>query len=235
MIVLDMRAVTDIDVSGATILGNLMRRARDHGKQILFCNVPENHLPILRRLFDHEVAAETMLKPDLESALEWIEDEALRTCGDERSLSTLLPLEEIDLVDGLSDHELAELRDVLKLREFEPGEAICREGESGDRMWLVAMGSVSVRLQVGDGHSTRRIASLGRGTLFGEMALIENAVRSASIVADEPVACYELYSGDFERLLREKPIIATKILRNVARELTRRLRRTSEDLRHVTS
>jgi CRP-like cAMP-binding protein len=44
-----------------------------------------------------------------------------------------------------------------------------------------------------------------------------------------------LYSGDFERLLREKPIIATKILRNVARELTRRLRRTSEDLRHVTS
>jgi MFS superfamily sulfate permease-like transporter/CRP-like cAMP-binding protein len=235
MIVLDMRAVTDIDVSGATIIGNLMRHGRERGKKLLFCNVLEDHLPIVRRLFERDEAAEAALKPDLESALEWIEDETLRSCGDERSLSTLLPLEEIDFVDGLSDHELVELRGALKLREFESGEAICREGDPGDRMWLLAKGSVSVRLQVGDARSTRRITSLGRGTLFGEMALIEGAVRSASIVADEPVACYELDSNDFDQLLEKKPVIAAKIMRNVARELTRRLRRTSEDLRHAAS
>jgi len=235
MIVLDMRAITDIDVSGATILRSLVRRSRERGKHLLFCNVPEGHLQMVRGLFDGATAADAAIKPDLETALEWVEEEALRSSIGERARSSLLPLESIDFVDGLSDDEIAELHGILRLRRFESGEAICREGDAGDRMWLLGQGSVSVRLQVNDGRGTRRIASLGRGTLFGEMALIEGSVRSASIVADEPVACYELSSGDFGWLLREKPAIATKVMRNVARELARRLRRTSEDLRHAAS
>lgn len=234
-IVVDMRAVTDIDVSGMTILRSLTHRSRERGKHLLFCNVPEHLLATIRSLYDSADAADAVIKPDLESALEWVEEEALRESLHERGALSLLPLEEIDFVEGLTENELAELRGVLKLRHFESGDAICREGDAGDRMWFLGQGSVSVRLLVGDGRGSRRLASLGRGTMFGEMALLEGAVRSASIVADEPVVCYELASEDFDLLLREKPAVATKIMRNVARELTRRLRRTSEELRHAAS
>jgi CRP-like cAMP-binding protein len=67
------------------------------------------------------------------------------------------------------------------------------------------------------------------------MALIEGAPRSATIIADEDVACYELNDTDFSLLQREKPAIAATVMRNTARELARRLRRTSEDLRQATS
>ena len=70
----------------------------------------------------------------------------------------------------------------------------------------------------------------GVAKIIGEMALVE-LKRSATIVADEGVVCYELPLEGFTRMVAEHPMIATRILRNLARELSRRLRRTSEDLR----
>ena len=116
--------------------------------------------------------------------------------------------------------------------EFAAGDTICREGDDGDRMWLLAKGSVSVRLISADGRVNLRIASLSRGTTIGEMALLEQARRSATIVADEQVVAYELLRSGYALLLSEHPVIATKLLSNLSRELARRLRRTSEDLRN---
>ena len=79
-----------------------------------------------------------------------------------------------------------------------------------------------------------RIASLSRGTTIGEMALVEQARRSATIVADEHVVAHELPRSGYALLLSEHPVIATKLLSNLSRELARRLRRTSEDLRNRT-
>ncbi|HZL31906.1 MAG TPA: SulP family inorganic anion transporter [Pseudolabrys sp.] len=235
IVVLDMRAVTDIDASGSAILAALVKRARTRGKKLLFCNVAPEQSAQVRTLFDAAGMADAAIKPDLETALEWAEEEILLDYLNERGSAAMLPLDEIDFFTGVSADELKALHRVLKLREFAAGEAICREGDAGDRMWLLAKGSVSVRLEVKDQRGSRRIASLGRGTVFGEMALIEGARRSASIVADEAVACYELTSEDFAVLLRDSPGIAATIMRNTARELARRLRRTSEDLRHAAS
>ena len=235
MITLDMRAITDIDASGTNILSELVRRSREHGKLLLFCNVPVTQLSNVTELFDGPLAASRAIMPDLETALELMEERTLNEQGDERGQADLMALEDIDFFDGVPDSELQELRQVLKLREFKTGEPICREGDPGDKMWLLVKGSVSVRLTVGDLRGSRRITSLTRGTVFGEMALIEGAPRSASIVADENVVCYELNGADFAVLLRDKPSIAATVMRNTARELARRLRRTSEDLRHATS
>jgi MFS superfamily sulfate permease-like transporter len=235
MIALDMRAITDIDASGTNILSELVRRSGQRKKSLLFCNVQPAQMSIVAELFDSAAAASAAIRPDLETTLEWMEEETLRVHGDERGEAGIMPLEEIDFFKNVPDAELQELRRVLKLREFESGEPICREGDPGDRMWLLVKGSVSVRLSVGDHRVSRRITSLTRGTVFGEMALIEGAPRSASIVADEDVACYELSGADFAVLLRDKPSIAATVMRNTARELARRLRRTSEDLRQATS
>jgi MFS superfamily sulfate permease-like transporter len=235
MVTLDMRAITDIDASGANILSTLVQRSRSYGNRLFFCNVPLQQGAIMRDLFDSADAAEDAIKPDLETTLEWMEDETLRRNLDLRGPAAMLTLEDIDFFQGVPEEELEQLRQVLKFREYKSGEAICREGDPGDRMWLLVKGSVSVRLDVADHRVSRRITSLTRGTIFGEMALIEGAPRSATIVADEDVACYELNDEDFGVLLREKPAIAATIMRNTARELARRLRRTSEDLRQATS
>lgn len=146
-----------------------------------------------------------------------------------------MPLEEIDFLRGLSVDEIKLLSRTFKLHEFERGDIVCREGDAGDRMWLIVKGSVSVRLSIEGKTQTRRIAGLGRGTTVGEMALVESVPRSATIVADEATTCYELARETFDVMLKEQPALATKLLGNLAREMARRLRQTSQDLRFASN
>jgi CRP-like cAMP-binding protein len=159
-----------------------------------------------------------------------MEEEALRRHEVGRRRLESLPLEQLDFTQGLDEDELALLRERLVAREFAPGDTVCEEGDVADRLWLLARGSVSVRLTAPSGGS-RRIASLAMGTVVGEMALLGTGRRSASVVADNDVFCYELAEAEFRSLLDEHPRIASKILTNLAREMARRVRVTSEYLR----
>ncbi len=232
MIALDMRGVSDIDVSGANILANLISKSRELKRSLLFCEVPSAQLASIKGLFRKASEADVLIKPDLDSALEWMEEKSLLLHADKRSQADVLAFSEIDFLAGIEQPDLDRLSEVLTRREFAPGEMICREGDEGDRMWLLAKGSVSVRLKLANGKESTRIASLARGTTIGEMSLIELARRSASVVADEQVVCYELLRDGFARMLADYPAIATKLLSNLARELSRRLRQTSQDLRN---
>jgi CRP-like cAMP-binding protein len=224
MIALDMRGVNDIDVSGANILANLVSKSRELKKCLLFCHVPSSCVTTIKNLIPKTLVPEELIKHDLDSALEWMEEQSLLLNAARRSHA--------DFLAGIEQDDLERLNKVLTRRDFEPGEIICSEGDEGDRMWLLAKGSVSVRLTLGAGRQSMRIASLARGTAIGEMSLIDSARRSATIVADEQVVCYELLRDNFAMMLSDFPTIATKLLSNLARELSRRLRLTSEDLRN---
>jgi CRP-like cAMP-binding protein len=171
-----------------------------------------------------------LIMTDQDSAVEWMEEEALRRHEAGRGRVESLPLERLDFTQGLDGAELELLRARLVPRTFAPGETVCEEGDAADRLWLLAQGSVSVRLVAPDG-SSRRIASLAMGTVVGEMALLGTGRRSASVVADDDVLAYELAEAEFRALLDEHPRLASKILANLAREMARRVRVTSEYLR----
>jgi sulfate permease, SulP family len=234
MLTLDLRGVSDIDVSGATILENILAKSRGLKKDLLFCEVPSAHIGIVKNLVHKAARNEDPIKSDLDASLEWMEEKSLHLHADRRLQSDVLELGEIDFLAGLEEPDLEQLRPVLVQRDYAPGDIICREGDEGDRMWLLAKGSVSVRLELADGRGHRRIASLARGTTLGEMALVESSRRSATVVADEPVVCYELPRSGFDRLLADHPVIATKLMGNLSRELARRLRKTSEELRNMS-
>lgn len=234
MVALDMRGVRDIDVSGANVLANLAGKSRAQNKDLLFCSVPEPLTAIVKGILPKSAEANTSIKHDLDAALEWMEERSLEWHVERRDSAEVLELHNIDFLSGLTNDELQWLTQVLTKCEFESGDIICREGDEGDRMWLLAKGSVSVRLISPDGRMNLRIASLSRGTTVGEMALVDQARRSATIVADEHVIAYELPGDGFARLLSERPVIASKLLVNLSRELARRLRRTSQDLRSRT-
>ncbi len=234
MVTLDMRGVSDIDVSGANILANVASRSRAQKKSLLFCGVPEPLYAIVKSVLPKGAAADVSIQRDLDAALEWMEEMSLQLHAERRDRADVLDLRDIDFLSGLAMSEIEQLGELLTKREFAAGDTICREGDEGDRMWLLAKGSVSVRLISADGRMNLRIASLSRGTTIGEMALVEQARRSATIVADEHVVAYELLRSGYTLLLSEHPVIATKLLTNLSRELARRLRRTSEDLRNRT-
>src|SRR6185312_10850427 len=129
------------------------------------------------------------IMPDLDSAIEWMEEEVLRAQAAGRPRIEQLSLEQLDLMKGLDEDELAVLRSRLVPREFARGEALCTEGEVADRLWLLTRGTVSVRMALA-GREDVRIASLAMGTVVGEMALLASGHRSATVVADDDVLCY---------------------------------------------
>jgi sulfate permease, SulP family len=233
MVALDMRGVTDIDVSGANVLANMIAKSRTQKKDLLFCGVPAAHIDVVRNIVRKAAKSDEPIRDDLDSSLEWMEEKSLFAHASSRHQSDILELGEIDFLAGIAPRDLEPLHEILTRREFAGGETICREGDDGDRMWLLAKGSVSVRIVLPDGRGDRRVASLARGTTIGEMALVESARRSATIVADEDVVCYELSRGGFDLLRSEYPVVATRLLSNLSRELARRLRRTTQDLRNL--
>jgi hypothetical protein len=234
MVTLDMRGVSDIDVSGATVLANTIAKSRAQKKDLLFCGVPPAHIDVIRSIVRKVVKSDESIKDDLDTALEWMEERSLLMYASGRHQSDVLELAEIDFLAGIAPHDLEPLQTILTRREFPSGATICCEGDDGDRMWLLAKGSAACASSCRTNAATGAWASLARGTTIGEMALVESARRSATIVVDEDVVCYELSRSGFDLLLNKYPPIATRILGDLSRELARRLRRTTQDLRNLS-
>ena len=222
VVLLDLHGISDIDVSGAAILVNLIARARGLGKAIVLCNVPKSR-PVLSSL----EGGSTVLS-DLDSGLEWMEEQALRAAI-VRSHDKAIPLGELDLMEEFKPLEIMEFESMLPARDFKTGDIICSENDDADRMWILTKGTVSVWLKLADGR--RRIASLAAGTTVGEMALLQSGRRSATVSADEDVSCYELNRATFEKILDTNPTIGLKLLKYFTREMARRLRLSHQDLR----
>jgi MFS superfamily sulfate permease-like transporter len=233
VIALDLRGVSDIDVSGSNILRSLVERSRQRKKRLLFCNVPTE----FRDIFNEITGAgkDASIAPDLDSALEAMEEHALRSSGTRRADAAALPLAQHDFVAGVEPADLIALQSYLTVCTFSAGSVLGKEGDDADRMWIIVGGSVSVRLSVADARGSRRIVSLSSGTTVGELALLETRRRSAGIVADDEVTCYELTREAFDRLAAERPQLGAVLLRNLARQMARNLLRASEDIRQMTS
>lgn len=229
IVVLDCKRITEMDISGANALRSIGDRLRKLGKQMHVCNVPPELLDSFADAL--KLPADT-LRRDIDSTLEIIEEELLCEAGAQASAAPL-PLRDVDVVCGMSDDELDVLSSLTDARRFAPKEILCRQGEPGDRMWLILAGSVSVNVPVSE-QRTLRVASLGQGTTVGEMALIERAPRTADIAADDAVECVELTLDTFDRLVRDHPGIASRLLSNLCLAMTHRLRTTTAELQALS-
>jgi MFS superfamily sulfate permease-like transporter len=233
VVIVDCRGVSDIDASGANIIRELAEKSRKVGKLLLFCNVPPVHQNAV------SAAAGTGKTPslfiDLDSALEWSEERDLAIHDRGSSQSGVIELEQHNFLRGLGSDDCQVLASLLQKKAFAKGTLLAAEGEAGDRMWLIGKGSVDIRLRVEDARGSRRIASLATGTTVGEMALIEDGARSASIVAAEDVECWELDRATYETIMRDHSHIGTQLLTNLFREMANRLRNTSDQLRETES
>jgi CRP/FNR family transcriptional regulator, cyclic AMP receptor protein len=112
---------------------------------------------------------------------------------------------------------------------YDPGEVVFREGEAGDRFFLLLSGVMQVLVERDD--KTITYAMLQPGECFGEMALIEDRARSATVRAQTSSRCYTLSKQDFLDLIQRYPHIALEVMRS----LSRRLRQASSRLYESTT
>ncbi|MDB5512900.1 MAG: hypothetical protein JWR08_2383 [Enterovirga sp.] len=226
-VIFDLKRVTDIDTSGATILKQIATRCRDRGMRLLVAGTD----PKFARLVTEALGAGARdgMCQDLDAALECAEELALASAhAAGASAWRALRVEETDLAGGLAERELAALKAHLTPCSYPAGSALCRAGEPADRLWLLTRGSVSVRIP--GTRADRRVAGLGPGTSVGEMGLLDRRPRSADVIADEDVEAWVLTTDGFDYLLREEPHLGQSLLATIARLTAQRLRVTSEEL-----
>jgi CRP-like cAMP-binding protein len=99
-------------------------------------------------------------------------------------------------------------------RDFPAGAVVFEEGDPGSRMYVIVSGSVRIEKRVGS--RSLRLALLGPGEAFGEMALLEDASRSASAVVEQPARILEIDEAAFEDLVRNNGEVALRLLRRLS-------------------
>ena len=121
---------------------------------------------------------------------------------------------------------------MLLVEEVAEGTVIVREGDHGDRIYFISHGSVEVRKHrvTAEGSVGQEVvlARLGVGQAFGEMELVDLQPRSSTVAALEPCTLLTLSMRDLLHLHQGHPQILTILVMNLARDLSRRLRKADE-------
>jgi len=139
-------------------------------------------------------------------------------------------LRSVAIFRDLDDGEIARLAEVCKEETFELGEYVFREGEHGNRLYLIVEGEVRIS-RVVPGSGEEALAVLKPGALFGEMAVFDRSERSTDAIANGTVRCLTIARPDFEMLLDFNRDLAYKVLWSCVRLLSARLRSTNDSLR----
>jgi len=120
---------------------------------------------------------------------------------------------------GLDDDEVHTISRLFKVRRFPAGETIAKEGAGGAAFFVIDSGEAVVTV-----HG-REVATLGRGDHFGEVALIDDGARSATVTARTDVVCFGLTYWEFRPLVQQN----AKLAWNLLQEFAKRLRSAQED------
>ena len=231
-VVLDLRRVTDIDATGAIVLEQLVKRQHAAGVHVALAGVtPKGRhgtaLIASGTFLSHEARRWFV---DADRAIEWAERRLLREI--EHGPRREIPLEHLVLTTGLDADELKLVRELLRRQELDADEILFREGQSGNRLYVLARGAVSIVIRGADG-AENRIVTFAPGSLFGEAAMFDGNERSASAIAAEDAVVYSLSRTTLTSLAASHPALANKLLLNLGRHLSGRLRQTTDSLRQL--
>lgn len=120
-------------------------------------------------------------------------------------------LKRVPLFQGLEERELERIADSMKDRTFHAGDRVTTEGQGGIGFFVISDGEAKVTI---GGEERRR---LGAGDYFGEVALLTDSPRTATITAETDLHCYGMTSWDFKPLVESHGSIAWKLLQAMSK------------------
>jgi SulP family sulfate permease len=217
-LIFDFQRVTGMDSSATQSFAQIKQTATEAGARIVLVKLS----PELERAFRSArfVSDDIVVASDLDRALESCEQaiiEAHRAeITDSRSLRAWLS-------EALGDTHLADcLAEYCRRLEVQAGDVIAGQGDPATSMHFILEGRVGIIVDLPEGR-TARVRSLGGHTTVGEMGLITQSPRSATIQAEAASVLYILDADAFERIKREQPALSQALLAYVIKVLTERL------------
>jgi len=149
---------------------------------------------------------------------------------------------QIFLFQDLEDREIEQVLAHTHPRQFLAGHIIIREGEPGNSMYIMVEGEVEITkrltLELDEDTPKERVMirlNAENGVYFGEMSLLENDPRSATVTASTDCRLLELHQKDCLELVQHNPAMGAKLLLRLAQLLSRHLRKTNQDVVKLTT
>ena len=136
----------------------------------------------------------------------------------------------IPLFEDLSSRELDAVRRLLHRREYVAGESVFIQGEPGLGMYIIARGAVSIQSE----PSGRELVELTDGDFFGEIALLNEVIRTATARAKTDCTLLSLFQPDLLSLLDRNPRLGVKVLLSLSRLVGLRLVEVSDEVEELT-
>ena len=137
----------------------------------------------------------------------------------------------VTLFNGLSDEQLQRLVAISEEEVFDAGDVIVEQGEPGNKLYFITEGQVEVRVR-GEAEQAEHLrVYLGRGQIFGEMALLDEGPRSATVrCSRDQTVLRSIHSQAFNALCAADTAIGYVVMRNIARDLSFKLRHSNMTL-----
>lgn len=129
-------------------------------------------------------------------------------------------LRQVSLFRACSDKELANIASICDVVHSKEGEVLCQEGKVGGEFFVIADGKAEVTLK------KKHLATVGAGSFFGEMSLLDHGPRAATVTAASDMTLLVLDPRQFDSLLKETPSVAYKVMKTLAERL-REVEKTS--------
>lgn len=131
---------------------------------------------------------------------------------------------------GIKPNEIEELIANSSVRSYEPGTILCRENEVEDRFYMILEGEAEVTKRINNSEA-RLLKTLNPGDFFGEMALIHNAARAATVTVKTALTTLELNKAAFDRVLHNSSSVAMAMVSEISNRLRQNDQMAVDDLR----
>ncbi|MBN2254153.1 MAG: cyclic nucleotide-binding domain-containing protein [Deltaproteobacteria bacterium] len=155
-------------------------------------------------------------------------------------------LKETTLFQNLSDDKIAKILNICREVRFPKDTVIMKEGDCGDTMYIIIDGTVEVLktlvlegidIEEDENIQNKVFTKLSseHHAVFGEISLLENSKRTATVTALSDCVFYEINRNDFIRLADNDPELGYRVLFNIAKIVCSRLRKADEDVIKLTT
>ncbi|HET6492178.1 MAG TPA: SulP family inorganic anion transporter, partial [Burkholderiales bacterium] len=234
--VIDCSRLTVLDATGCRIIASRAKKLAARGLTTVLAGLDaenERDRGLIELGLDAPSPTDRWFR-DLDHALEWIETELLREHFPDVAAGASVALEAAQLTEGLSPTELDVLKPHLITARLEAGDTLFKGGAPGSSIYIINSGLIDIRIDTDQTASGwRRMAVLGPGCIFGEVAMLTGGQRSADAVCVEPAQLFELSQQSLNALSTQFPAIHSRILANLNRHLATRLIAATEIARSL--
>ena len=129
--------------------------------------------------------------------------------------SSIQLLRQVPLFAGVTENHLKKLSKRLVKREYEEGQVIIAQGKGGEGLFVIFEGTAKAVRTQPDGQEIV-VNEFDATDYFGDLALLDEGLRTASVIATSKIACFVLTSWDLKGILREEPELAIKMIEDLA-------------------